>query len=336
MVTMAAFTWLVGAGFLTSSVAVEPDHDAWIALGAQLFSDRRLSADGSVSCATCHKPNAAYADGLATAVGIGKSAGTRNAPSLIGVRGFSVFNWDGRTSSLEEQVLQPFTTSIEHGLASQDDLLRRVSDDAAYRRAFADLAAVGTRDIQPADIGAALAAFVRSLSAGSSAFDRYRIGGDPDALTESARRGFEVFNGHAGCASCHVVGEGVAPFTDQQFHALGVGLSSVGTRLGALLTRIDEFPRSIGADDILSDRDIAEMGRYVITRVPADIGKFRTPSLRNVARTAPYFHDGSVATLETAVDLELYYRRQSDGSLTAISRDEREDLLAFLRALSEP
>lgn len=335
MVTIATAAWFVGVGFLTSSAAVTPDDAAWIALGAQLFADRRLSADGSVSCATCHKPEAAYADGRATAVGIAAHAGTRNAPSLIGVGEFSIFNWDGRTRSLEEQVLQPFTTSIEHGLPSQDDLVRRVREDEAYRRAFANLPAVGARELQPADIATALAAFVRSLSAGSSAFDRYRRGGDADALSASARQGLEVFQGHAGCSVCHVVGEAAA-FTDQQFHALGVGLSSVGTRLGALLTKIDEFPRSIGADDILSDGDIAELGRYVITRAPPDIGKFRTPSLRNVARTAPYFHDGSVATLETAVDLELYYRRQADGSVTAISRDEREDLLAFLRALSEP
>ncbi len=331
---MAAVAWLVGAGVLASGAAVEPDHDAWIALGARLFADRRLSADGSISCATCHKPEAAYADGRVTAVGIAEHAGTRNAPSLIGVGGLSVFNWDGRTSSLEEQVLQPFTTAIEHGLPSRDELTWLVRDDEVYRRAFAGLAEVGARAIQPADIGAALAAFVRSLSAQSSAFDRYRVGDDPDALTESARRGFEVFTGHAGCASCHVVGEGVAPFTDQGFHALGVGLSSVGTRLESILMRIDGSPGSIGADVILSDHDIAELGRYMVTRMPEDIGRFRTPSLRNVACTAPYFHDGSVATLETAVDLELYYRRQSDGTLTAISSDEREDLLAFLRALS--
>ena len=336
MVTMTMVAWIVCSGFLTSSVAVESDQNAWIRLGAQLFSDRRLSADGSVSCATCHKPEAAYADGRTTAVGVAGHAGARNAPSLIGVGGFAVFNWDGRTSFLEEQVLQPFTTSIEHGLASRGELTTLVRDDPAYRRVFADLAAVGTREIQPADIGAALAAFVRSLSGGSSAFDRYRSGGDPDALTESARGGFEVFKGHAGCATCHAIGEGVASFTDQQFHALGVGLSSVGGRLETILKWIDSFPRTIEADDILSDHDIAELGRYMVTRMPEDIGRFRTPSLRNVARTAPYFHDGSVATLETAVDLELYYRRQSDGTLTAIGRDERDDLLSFLRALSEP
>ncbi len=335
IVTLVCSASLAGVVFLTSSAAVEPDNDAWIALGARLFSDRRLSADGNVSCATCHKPEAAYADGLSVAVGIGGHAGTRNAPSLMGVGALSVFNWDGRTHTLEEQVLQPFTTSIEHGLASRDELTQRVTEDPAYRRSFSDLAAVGTREIRSMDIATALAAFVRSLSAESSAFDRYRAGHDPDALTDSAKRGLEVFQGHAGCASCHTVGEAAAAtFTDQRFHALGVGLSSVGTRLESILARIEGSPRSIGADDILSDPDIADLGRYLVTRLPEDIGRFRTPSLRNVARTAPYFHDGSVATLETAVDLELYYRRQSDGALTAVSRDEREDLLAFLRALS--
>ena len=125
-----------------------------------------------------------------------------------------------------------------------------------------------------------------------------------------------------------------APLTDNQFHSLGVGLVELRDRLGQVLQRLDALGRPVEADDILGDREVAALGRYVITRKLEDIGKFRTPSLRNVAVTAPYFHDGSVPSLEASVDLELYYRRHADGSPLPISRDERNDILDFLRSLT--
>ena len=126
-----------------------------------------------------------------------------------------------------------------------------------------------------------------------------------------------------------------APLTDGRYHALGVGLSAIGPDLGAVLAQIEALAAPIPSDEVLGDPRIAALGRYVVTRVPEDIGKFRTPSLRNVAITGPYFHDGSVDTLDAAVDLELYYRRQSDGTPVVLSRAERNDLIEFLTALTD-
>lgn len=334
--TIASLALLGIADIATSGASGDPDTKVLISLGGRLFFDTRLSADGAVSCATCHRPEFAYSDGRARGVGLGRQEGTRNVPSLADVGRYSTFNWDGRVRSLEEQVLMPFTTGIEHGLASQDDLVRLVRDDPAYRLTFRSVAIGDAGEINAAAISRALASFVRSLSAGQSPFDRYRVGQDKNSMSESARRGFEIFVGRGRCASCHVVTDTSASFTDNQFHALGLGLPEVSERLDSVLARLEGMNRAILPDDILGDADIAALGRYVVTQRPEDIGAFRTPSLRNVANTAPYFHDGSVQTLGAAVDVELYYRRQSDGSATVLSRAERDDLLSFLNALTEP
>ena len=331
-----ALAFFGAAVFITSSAGGDAIDERWIALGARLFADGRFSADGTVSCASCHRPEHAYADARVTGIGISQHPGTRNVPSLTDVSRYATLNWDGRTGSLEEQVLQPFTTTVEHGLVSRDDLVRRVRAQEGYRPEFRALSGVDGGEIDGSAIAQALSAFIRSLSRETSAFDRYRAGRDVEGLSESARRGFEFFVGRGQCATCHVVTDAEAPLTDNRFHVSGVGLPDIGGRLGAVLTRLDRLGARLEPNDILSDPDIAALGRYVVTRKPEDIGAFRTPSLRNVARTAPYFHDGSVPTLEAAVDLELYDRRRADGLPVVLSRSERDDLLEFLRALNDP
>lgn len=312
--------------------------DTLVEIGRQLFFDTSLSLDGTVSCSTCHRPESAFTDRRATSVGTRAAVGSRNAPSLINTPRNGAFNWDGREVSLEAQVVHPFVSRLEHGLASQFEVVRRVRGDEVYRRSFdmafgddADGASVTTERI-----ARALASYVRSLVDEQNALYRFRISRDTKTFPMAAQRGFEVFRGRAQCGRCHIATDADAPLTDGRYHALGVGLSAVGPDLGAVLARIEALGSPIPFDEVLADPRIAALGRYVVTRVPEDIGKFRTPSLRNVAVTGPYFHDGSVETLEAAVDLELYYRRLSDGTPLALSRAERNDLIEFLRALTDP
>jgi cytochrome c peroxidase len=212
-----------------------------IDLGRQLFEDRRLSRDRSISCASCHQPNRAFSDGRAIAVGVSGRHGRRNAPALIN-RGYGrAFFWDGRVSSLEEQVLKPIEDPNEMDLPAAE---------AAAR--------VG---LSPDALSRALATFVRSILSGNSAFDLF-VNGDRSALSEEEQRGLTVFRGKGNCTACHVGPN----FTDEKLHNTGAAW-----RNGAFA--------DIGGGE----------------------GNFKTPTLREVARTAPYMHDGSLATLEDVV-----------------------------------
>jgi cytochrome c peroxidase len=329
------------AGFalapLATSDAWSASGDTLIEIGRRLFFDASLSVDDSISCSTCHRPEHAFTDQRRTSVGAYEAVGSRNAPSLINTPKEGAFDWDGREASLEAQVVHPFVSRVEHGLASPFEVVRRVREGGAYGRSF-EKAFGKDADGEFVTIermAQALASYVRSLADGQSALDRFLINRDSTAISSPAQRGLAVFRGRAQCSRCHVVTDAEAPLTDGRYHALGVGLSATGPDLGAVLAEVESLGLPIPSDEVLGDRRIAALGRYVVTRVPEDIGKFRTPSLRNVAVTGPYFHDGSVDTLEAAVDFELYYRRLSDGTPVALSRDERSDLIEFLMALTD-
>lgn len=314
----------------------QSEADAQSALGQKLFFDKRLSRDGTISCASCHQPERAFADGKKLAEGVQGQLGTRNTPSLINV----VFNqnqfWDGRRSTLESQALDPLFNSREHGLPDGKTLLSLLHDDSNYRllvrKAF---------DIEPAalelhHVASALASFERTLVAGDSPFDRYYFKGDKTSLTPAAQRGLQLFMVSAQCANCHKIGKTDALFTDNQFHGLGVGWKKIEARLPELTKRLVQVQeqKAILDQTILSDEDIAELGRFAVTLNPTDIGKFKTPSLRNVALTAPYMHDGSVATLEQAVELEIYYRSAESQQPLILTPLEKNDLIEFLKALT--
>lgn len=321
-------------------------HATMRQLGAKLFFDKRLSADGTVSCASCHIPEQAFSDGKARAQGMRGALGLRNTPTLINVAQQTSMFWDGRRATLEEQAGDPFIHPSEHGLASHADLVRVLQSDpdyrAAFRQAFARPAAQYKRGarhntqsggITPAQVFSALATFQRTLTAGGSAVDRYLYGKQTTALSESARRGLSLFVGRARCSGCHVVGAASAPLTDGRFHALGIGLAGVSERLPELVRLVGMS--SLSADRLmLAEPDVAALGRYLVTRDPVDLGAFKTPSLRNVALTAPYMHDGSLATLSAAVDREVYYRGTQDGRLLVLTPGERADLVAFMEALT--
>ena len=272
------------------------------ALGRRLFFDTRLSADHSRACADCHRPELAFSDGKRVPVGIQGRRGTRNAPAILNRTYGRSFFWDGRAATLEDQVLQPIQHPKEMG-ADLPTVVERLRADATYRRHFGDVFG------RPPDVRAlssALATYVRTIFSGASPYDRYESG-ETTALNPLAQHGLRLFRGKARCTACH----SGSNFTDEDFHNTGVSWG----------------------------RGPYDPGRIVVTGVPEDMGRFKTPTLREIDRTAPYMHDGSIATLDEVLDL---YNRGGNAnpyldrntrplSLTAT---EMRALVAFLKSLS--
>jgi len=318
---------------------VQPEDDRAIALGQLLFFDRRLSADGDISCATCHRLTIAFTDSLPIAHGTRGLFGTRNTPSLYNVAYQKELFWDGRVGSLETQARLPLLNPREHGLQSDTAILRRINADPQYRRELKLW--LPNRAATMTDIVRAIASYERTLLAGDSPFDRYTYAADSDAMSRAAIRGMQLFQGRAGCGACHPIGIGSALFTDFDYHASPIALpQDASDDLPRVTSMVVELRHRQATDDLhtllISDPRIAALGRFVVTLNPRDIGRFKTPSLRNVAITAPYFHDGSVATLAEAIDAELYSRGDSTRYPIVLSANEKADLLEFLNALTSP
>jgi cytochrome c peroxidase len=271
-----------------------------IELGRRLFFDKLLSVDRSIACVSCHKPELAFSDGLSVAVGVGGRKGTRNAPAIINRAYGRSFFWDGRAQTLEEQVLRPIQDPVEMRL-TLDELTARLRADARYADAFRRAFGDG---VSATNVARALASFVRTLRSGGSPFDRFQ-NGEQMALSVEARRGLELFRGKANCVACHAGPN----LSDEQFHNTGV---------------------SWGKGDL---------GRYAVTGKEKDRGAFKTPTLREIARTAPYMHDGSIATLEEVIE---YYNRggnpnpylDSELRPLRLTVEDRQALVVFLRTLS--
>lgn len=317
----------------------QPSH--MVETGRRLFFDRRLSSDGTVSCATCHKPELAFTDARPVALGVQGRQGTRNTPSLLNVAFERELFWDGRSRTLELQALAPLNNPREHNLASEEHLASIVRADPQYRREFVDLFDIQAAAISASHIGEVLAAYQRTLLAGDSPFDMYFYGGDRTALTDSAVRGLDLFRGRARCAGCHEIGEKYALFTDQKYHASIRQLPEAATkdlsRVAQELVAYSKAGNRQAIDEaITGDKNVSALGRFAVTLNPADVGLFKTPSLRNVALTAPYLHDGSYKTLKEVVEAELYVRGAAVNYPIVLTSDEKEDLVAFLQALSSP
>jgi cytochrome c peroxidase len=334
--SVASATDTVSARDDATSSAQRPGSDLVAALGMRLFADPRLSATRKVSCATCHRAQSAFTDGLPVAIGTNEQRGTRNTPSLWNVAELPTQFWDGRRMSLEEQALDPLLNPREHGMASVSALVAAIRQDASYVAEFGRALNVRADQIRPEHVAAALAAFERTLFSDPSPFDRYFYDKQEDALPAAAIRGLDLFTGRARCASCHVLDGKRARFTDHQFHRLGISFDSVLPKLAELTQRVANADARTLDGLISADADVAALGRFVVTKDPRDIGKFRTPSLRNVVLTAPYMHDGSVATLEDALDAEIYYRSLEQNRPLILTPQEKADLIAFLDALTSP
>jgi cytochrome c peroxidase len=312
-----------------------------VALGGKLFFDRRLSPNGTMSCAMCHVPEQGFtANELATPVGIEGRSVRRNAPTLLNVAWQRRLFHDGREISLEDQIWGPLLAANEMGNPSIGYVIERIRSlrdyDGLFEAAFAGKGASAER------IGAAIASYERTLVAGNSRFDRWRYGGEAGALNDMEKRGFELFNGRGRCVQCHHIAHRAALFTDQDFHNTGVGWQA--SHGGPERTRVELAPgvhteldrRSI---EVFSEPPPKDVGRYEITLDPADRWAYKTPSLRNVALTAPYMHDGSLPTLEAVVAFYDGGGIDNPGKSTllyslGLSEAERAALVAFLRSLT--
>lgn len=312
-----------------------------IDLGRKLFFDRRLSLNSTFSCAMCHIPEQGFTNNeLQTAVGIEGRTVRRNAPTLYNAAYASLLFHDGRETRLEHQVWIPLLATNEMGnpsIASVVEKLRRLGDYAGlFEAAFG-------RGPDMETVGMALASYQRTLNSADSAFDRWYYGGDSQAMRPSAQRGFALFTGKAGCSACHAIGPEHALFTDGALHSTGVGYRAsmqsepprrqVQVAPGVTLEVASDLIR------LVSEQRPSDLGRYEITQDPSDRWKYKTPTLRNVALTAPYMHDGSLATLRDVVE---YYdsggipHAQLDSLIQPLnlSEQEKDDLTAFLRALT--
>ncbi|MDR6672916.1 cytochrome c peroxidase [Xanthomonas sp. 1678] len=313
----------------------EQSERARIALGAVLFHDTDLSADGRTSCASCHRADRAYTDGASVSTGTGGRKGTRNATSLLDSRFMSRFFWDGRSETLEAAVVQPLTNSLEMGMPDDQAVLATIARKAEYSPLVK--AASPGRKPDMNTVAASLSAYIRSLPAPPTRFEKYAVSEGASAyMTEDEVEGLKLFSGKAGCTDCHKLGTSPATTSDNRFHHAGIGFNQVAGNVSALLDALEQQKKNgktLG-ESILSDVKFAELGRFAITQEPQDLGAFRTPSLRTVALTAPYMHDGSIADLASAVEHEVYYRNLARDKLISLTAEEKHKLVLFLTALS--
>ncbi len=276
-----------------------------IELGKQLYFDKRLSRDNTVSCASCHDPQKGWSNGERFATGIKGQVGGRSAPTIVNAAYQVNQFWDGRASGLEGQALGPIQNPIEMDM-KLPELVARLNKIEGYRQQFQKI--FGT-EVTEQGVAKAIAAFERTILSGGTPYDRYKAG-DKSALSAPAERGMNLFFNKAVCSACHAGPN----FTDGAFHNIGVGM----------------------------DQKEPDVGRQTVSKLEGDRGSFKTPTLREIARTAPYMHDGSVKTLEEVIE---YYRKggfanpQLDEEIfpLKVTDEEKKDLITFLKeGLSSP
>jgi len=330
--------------------ADNPQTPAKIALGDKLFHDVRFSSTGKVSCSTCHDKAKAFTDSpLVTSEGIDKLTGSRNAPTVVNSAYFPMMFWDGRSATLEDQAQHPIINPVEMGLKDHQPVLALVRSDPAYVAAFKDVFGVEGDKLTLMHVQQAIAAFERTVISGNSPFDRWHFGGEAAAVGEPAKRGFKVFLENGRCVSCHTVEQNFALFTDGRFHNIGVGINGVQTDIPRLAQAfLQAKGRGIDVDKaVLTDRKSSELGRFAVTDTLDEMGSFKTSTLRNIAATAPYMHDGSLKTLRDVVDhynnggvtpKDAPVNDYLSGGIRPLNLTDQEidDLVAFLETLTSP
>ncbi|HYZ87310.1 MAG TPA: cytochrome c peroxidase [Bryobacteraceae bacterium] len=323
--------------------AIPPDNlqtPQKIALGEKLFFDGRLSADGTVACSTCHDPSRAFTDGREVSIGIKGRAGQRNAPTILNALFNKTQFWDGRAKTLEEQAALPILNPNEMGQPSLDAAVAKIGAIEEYNRAFRT--AFG-RAPNAIDVVRAIASYERTQFSFDSPFDDF-IAGDPNAIDASAKRGWEIFNTRGRCNKCHALSEqkrDVTFFTDNDFHNIGIGIIRHNVvELACKAEKLVNSGSKVDVDRAAIQSDMSVLGRFLITRKEQDIAAFKTPEIRNVLVTAPYFHDGSQATLWDVMD---HYNKgdgihnpylDEDMQPLALTETEIDDVVAFLASLT--
>lgn len=289
--------------------ADNPITAAKVNLGKQLYFDKRLSRDNTVSCATCHDPAKGWSNGEAFATGVRGQVGGRSAPTIINSAYHPLQFWDGRANHLEGQALGPVANPIEMDLTLKE-MIERLGAIEGYKTQFA---AAFSDGLSEENVAKAIASFERTILSGNAPYDQFKAG-DVDALSVEAQLGRKLFFGKANCSACH----SGSNFSDAGFHNIGVGM----------------------------DGENPDVGRLAVSKLAGDRGAFKTPTLREINRTAPYMHDGRFQTLEAVIDhysSGINRRATLDPNLAKhpqtgiqLSSQDKSDLIAFLNTLSDP
>lgn len=303
------FLGLTACSFSSKEEEAHSNDAAMIRLGELLYFDPRISDDHTISCNTCHdiSNGAAGMDGLPTSIGIGKQKGGRNAPTVWNARFLSVQFWDGRAPNLVEQAKGPITNPIEMGMKTHDLAVDRIRQIKGYKPYFKE--AFGTEEINIDNMALAIAKFEETLVTLNSPYDKYKAG-DETALDERALKGLQLFSS-VGCVACHSGDHFAGPALPE-----GTGF-------------YQKFPMFAGNKYERKYKITKDLGRYDVTKNEADKNFWRVPQLRNVALTAPYFHNGSVKTLDEAVRVMAKSQLNRDLKATEVSQ-----LVAFLKSLT--
>jgi cytochrome c peroxidase len=337
-------TTQVGFPMALTEYVISPTtlRPARVALGQKLFFEPRLSGDGTVACATCHDPARAFTDGRPVSIGIHGRVGQRNAPSILNALYNKTQFWDGRVNTLEQQAALPITNPFEMGSAKLGDAVSKIAHDKDYQAQF--MQAFG-RAVNENDMVSAIAAYERTLASFDSPFDHF-IAGDASAISDSAARGWKLFNAKARCNLCHALTDNQPDVTllmDNDFHNIGIGILRHDV---AALARQAERELAEGrlatVDTAAITSEMSVLGRFLVTKDQSDIASFKTPGLRNVLVTGPYFHDGSMQSLWDVMD---HYNKgdgitdpwlDKDMQPLALTEPEIDDVVAFLAALTSP
>jgi len=293
-----------------------------------------------VACSTCHDPARAFTDARPVSIGIHGHTGQRNAPTILNALFNKTQFWDGRAKTLEEQAALPIVNSMEMGQPSLDAAVARIAAIGEYQRAFRRV--FGGPPNGP-DLLRAIASYERTQLAFDSPFDRY-ISGNKNAIDASATRGWIVFNTRGRCNKCHALTEDkrdVTNFTDNDFHNIGIGI--IRHNVVALVRQAQQLVNSgdsAAIDNAAIQTEMSALGRFLISKKESDIASFKTPNLRNVLVTGPYFHDGSQETLWDVVD---HYNKgdglhnpylDEDIQPLALKESDIDDVVAFLASLT--
>ncbi len=313
-----------------------------IGLGKKLFFARRLSLNNTISCAMCHIPEQGFTNNeLKTPAGFEGRTVRRNAPTIYNTAYLQRFHHDGRETSLENQIWQPLLANNEMAMPSIGMVVNKIADLTDYENLFEQ--AFNGKKANVVTIGQAIASYERTLISANSAFDRWHFANEENAISESAKRGFNLFKGKALCVACHTVEKDHALFTDNKLHNTGIGWETsmrktpktnrVQVAPGQYLTIKQSIIKSV------SHGPIGDLGLYEITQNPADRWRYRTPSLRNIALTAPYMHNGSLSTLTDVVSFynQGGFKNKVQSPLIKplnLTSNESEDLVDFLKTLT--
>src|SRR6266487_5570392 len=317
-----------------------PQTPEKILLGQRLFLDPRLSVDGTISCSTCHDPKLAFTDRRPTSFGVKGRVGQRNAPTVLNALYNRTQFWDGRVNTLEEQAALPIVNAVEMGHPNLDAAVARIAGIEEYQQAFQR---VFGRPPNGPDLLRAIASYERTQVSFDSPFDHF-IAGDKNAIDDSAKRGWELFNTQARCNKCHALMDtqrDVTFFTDNDFHNIGIGI--IRHNVVALARQAEQLVKTVDTaaiDRAAIQHDMSVLGRFLITKQEKDTASFKTPDVRNVLVTGPYFHDGSQDTLWDVMDhynkgdgLQNPYLDQDIQPL-ALTENDIDDLVAFLASLT--